>query len=301
MLFVTMLYELDRSLWGSKWQRSFQHYLKHFLDLVKSLDSEIELLVFSDNDKVNYICSHFPQVTYVHYDRYWFELSAQRHRIRSAISNRYNLWSSPEFTQGEYVYLQLCKFEAVRLALSLRDTEYIAWIDGGYRWPPQKWSRIIKQCKQDKIYGLQCAQECDNEWLILNSPTQHVQGSFWGSHRDTMKKLVEKSLVTVYQLLDRGKIGNDQQILSLVHLQSPNLFNLRKSYTIHWMTGLSTSNTGTLSKQLSLSTDRIEYNYVIVIFFMLYLFIRGQLCLQEYIRKLEHRQLDIYYKCMHTE
>jgi len=277
MLFVTMLYELDRSLWGSKWQRSFQEYLKHFLDLVKSLDPEIELLVFSDNEKVNYICSHFPQVTYIHYDRYWFVLNAQRHRIRSAISNRYSLWSSPEFTQGEYVYVQLCKFEAVRVALTLRQTEYVAWIDGGYRWPPQKWSPIIKQCKQEKVYGLQCADICTSEWLILNTPTQHVQGSFWASHRNTMKWLVEKCLYVTSKLLNNGKIGNDQQVLSLVHAAHPEMFNLRKSYTLHWMTGLSTSNTGTLSKQLSLFEHRVEYNYVIVIFFALYVFIRGQL------------------------
>lgn len=272
-----MLYELDRSLWGSKWQRSFDNYLRHFLDMIKSLDPEIELLVFSDNEKVQKICSFFPQTTYVYYDRYWFVLNAQRHRIRSAVSNRYSLWSSPEFTQGEYVYVQLCKFEAMRLALTLRQTEYVAWIDGGYRWPPNKWSPILRQCKQDKIYGLQCAEECKNEWLILNTPTQHVQGSFWGGHRNSMKWLAEESLYTANKLLAVGKIGNDQQILSLVHAAHPEFFKLRKSFTIHWLTRLCTANTGTLSKQLSLLKDRIEYNYVIVIFFALYVFIRGQL------------------------
>jgi hypothetical protein len=279
MLFVTMLYELDRSLWGSKWQRSFQEYLKHFLDMVKSLDSEIELLVFSDNEKVKYICSHFPQLTYIYYDRYWFQLNAQRHRIRSAISNKYCLWSSPEFTQGEYVYLQLCKFEAVKIALMHRPAKYVAWIDGGYRWPPKQWAPILKQCKQEKIYGLQCAKECQNEWLILNTPTQHVQGSFWGGDRNTMMWLADTCLRTATQLLNEGKIGNDQQILSLVHNADSDKFRLRKSYTVHWLTGLSSSNTGTLSKQLSLHTERIEYNYVLVIFFALYVFIRGQLYL----------------------
>ena len=279
MLFVTMLYELDRTLWGSKWQRSFDDYLRHFLDMIKSLDPEIELLVFSDNEKVQKICSFFPQTTYVYYDRYWFGLNAQRHRIRSAVSNRYSLWSSPEFTQGEYVYVQLCKFEAVRLALTLRQTEHVAWIDGGYRWPPPTWKLIINQCKEFKIYGLQNAREHNNEWCILNSPTQHVQGSFFGGHRGVMTWLVQKCLGVVHSLLSEGRVGNDQQILSLVQLAHPEYFMLRKSYTIHWMTGLSTCNTGSLSKQLSLQANRIEYNYVIVIFAALYIFIRGQLYL----------------------
>ncbi len=275
MLFVTMLYDLDRTGWGNKWQRPFNHYLHRFLDLLKSLDSNVELLVFSDNANVEKLCSFFPQATYIHFNRYWFRLNAHRHRIRS-VATRLFIWSSPEFTQGEYIYLQLCKFEAIHLAMKWRPSSHLVWIDGGFRFPPPQWKNILKYCNS-KIYGLQCAQASSNKWLILNTPTQHVQGSFWGGDRNHMEWLANASLELTLSLLSEGECANDQQILSLLHSTHPDKFSLRKSYLVVWPGVWSTGNTGVFYKHLSMSTDRIQYSYFLGIVIALVLFIQGQL------------------------
>jgi hypothetical protein len=160
--------------------------------------------------------------------------------------------------------------------LEQRPNQEMAWIDGGFRWPPKQWRSIVDQCK-NTIYGVQCSEQINNEWIILNTPTQHFQGSFWGGNRHAMAWLAQKGLETVEHLLLQGKIGNDQQILSLVHNAHPENFSLRKAFTKYIPTFLSFGNPGALHKKLSMNKDRVENNYVFLIFFALVVFIRSQL------------------------
>ena len=239
MLFVTMLYELDRSTWGAKWQRKFSNYVLSLFNLIKHLErTEHEIIVFGTDPTVQRICELFPYATFVYKELEEFFMYKHRNVLKAALGQKYRLWNSPEFTRSDYIALQQCKFEAVLLAMRLNPRAAVTWIDGGIRYSPFDMANVWEDIETDmythaKIWGCQCAQTIASEWLILNTPTQHVQGSVWGGTAPAMEWLCSSALQEVHSLLLRGEVANDQQVLSLLHVKHPDRFSLRKLYTVY--------------------------------------------------------------------
>jgi len=239
MLFVTMLYELDRSTWGAKWQRKFSNYLLSLFNLIKHLEgTDHEIIVFGVDPSVQRLCSMFPYATFVHKELDEFFMYKHRNLVSAALSQKYRLWTSPEFTRGDYIALQQCKFEAVLLAMRINPRAAVTWIDGGIRYSPFDMANVWEEIEThmyihpSKIWGCQCAQTIASEWLILNTPTQQVQGSVWGGTAPAMEWLCTSALQELHSLLLRGEVANDQQVLSLLHIKHPTHFSLRKLYTV---------------------------------------------------------------------
>jgi hypothetical protein len=240
MLFVTMMYELDRSTWGTKWQRPFSNYLLSLFNLIKHLQGTgHEIVVFGSDASVERLCELFPHATYMHKRLEDFHMFKHRGFLAKALGNKFRLWTSPEFTRSEYIALQQSKFEAVLIALRSKPRAVVTWIDGGIRHSPYDMANVWDDIETHmfshptKIWGCQCAQTIASRWLILNTPTQQVQGSVWGGTAPAMEWLCNAALHEAQTLVQRGEVANDQQLLSLLHLDYPERFTLRKLYTVY--------------------------------------------------------------------
>lgn len=273
MLFVTMLYELDRSEWGAKFKRPFGNYLMALFKLIKHLErTGHEILVFGANDTIEAMCNLFPYATYVHKPLEEFHMYKQRNVLKAALHGKIKLWSSPEFTRGDYIALQQSKFEAVLIALRMNPRATVTWIDGGIRYSPfdmaPAWDDVETHMfiHPSKIWGCQCAETIASEWLVLHTPTQQVQGSVWGGTAPAMEWLCNTALGEAHRLLQQGEVANDQQLLSLLHIKHPERFSLRKLYTVYIPGVFSQINVGHkhfLSKLLE-NRDTVHYNYTLL-------------------------------------
>lgn len=273
MLFVTMLYELDRSTWGVKWQRPFVTYLQALFNVIKHLKGTgHEILVFGSDPMIAQICDLFPYATHVHQRLDEFAVFERRGELARALAGKFKLWTAPEFTQPDYIALQQCKFEAVLTAMRLKPSAVVTWIDGGLRHSPFGFANLWDDIEThmftypDKVWGCQCAETIPSQWLILNTPTQQVQGAVWGGTAPVMEWLCTAALHEEQWLVQQGKAANDQQLLSLLHLKYPIRFSLRKLYTVYIPGVFSQINVGH-KKYLSVllqNKDEEHHNYTLL-------------------------------------
>jgi hypothetical protein len=239
MLFVTMLYELNRSTWEAKWQRPFANYLQALFNLIRHLKGTgHEILVFGSDPMIGQICELFSYATHVHLHLDEFAVFERRGELAKALHGKFKLWTAPEFTQPDYIALQQCKFEAVLTAMRIKPSATVTWIDGGLRHSPYGFASLWDDIEThmftypDKVWGCQCAETIPSQWLILNTPTQQVQGAVWGGTAPVMEWLCTAALHEGQRLAQQGMAANDQQLLSLLHLKYPTRFSLRKLYTV---------------------------------------------------------------------
>ena len=231
-IFVTFLYELDRSSW-SKFQRSFEDYLKKFEALLQAVlyDLQSEIVVFGDDPRIGDLCSKFPQCFYVSKPLKSWNVYNTLPRIQQNLDTKRGRFKVPEFFSQEYICLQLIKFEAVQLVCKKESHENIIWIDAGLHSHllPADWT--IKWKSPDKIHALQIGPMPWWERWVLETPTVSIAGTCWGGSQRAMSLLCTRVLNLHEESLQKGQVGNDQQYLSILFKRYPQDFLVKRSFT----------------------------------------------------------------------
>jgi hypothetical protein len=230
-IFVTFLYELDRSSW-SKFQRSFTDYLKKFEALLQALlyDLKSEIVVFGDDPRVEDLCSKFPRCFYYSKPLKSWNVYTTLSRIQKNLDTKRGRFKVPEFFSEDYICLQLIKFEAVQLVCK-KEHDNIIWIDAGLHSHllPNDWT--IKWKSPHKIHALQIGPMPWWERWVLETPTVCIAGTCWGGSQRAMSLLCTRVLNLHEECLQKGLVGNDQQYLSIVFNRYPQEFLVKRSFT----------------------------------------------------------------------
>jgi hypothetical protein len=230
-MYVTFLYELDRSSW-SKFHRSFDDYLKKFEALLQSLKTQIT--VFGDDSRVREICFKYGQCTFYSKPLKSWNVYTTLARITTNLDKKRGRFRVPEFFSEEYICLQLVKFEAVQMVCREnveRENEIIIWIDAGLHshLMPKSWK--IYWSMPDKIHALQIGPMPWSERWVLETPSVCIAGTCWGGSQKAMQVLSTKVLHLHEETLQKGLVGNDQQYLSIIFKRHTSEFLVKRSFT----------------------------------------------------------------------
>ena len=231
-MYVTFLYELDRSGWAKHWQRDFASYIEKFEGLLQTLrDAQQKLLVFGDDSRIASLVSKYSNATYLQRPLSSFYWQQQQSKVSQSMLNRYMRFNIPEYFSSQYVCLQLCKFEALRDASLLFDNEEsYRWIDAGVRGTAQyNWDRAWRK---QGVHVCCTAPPLFSEWLITEAPVQTVVGGCFGAKTSADAQwLYEKTTQLEEELLSQGKHANDQVLLSILLHRYDHKFVVNRCYT----------------------------------------------------------------------
>ena len=219
-MYVTFLYEIDRSSW-LEYTRPFDDYLKNFQKLLEGMT---DILIFGDDDRVEKLAkTNFYRKPLKEFF-YW----SNRDRIENALQHRLFNHKTPEFFSAEYIALQLCKFEALEFAARKYPNENIVWIDGGLR--PKMIRDWNIKWSSPKIHVTQMLPIKWFEFEILTFPCAFILGGCFGGPSQELLWLSSIVKSSVQELWAQNKSANDQQILSILFMRYPEKFIAGKIY-----------------------------------------------------------------------
>ena len=215
-MYVTFLYEIDRSTWPKHWVRPFDDYLQRWESVLRSLhDAGQKVICYGEDDRVQKIAEQF-SCTYKHFPLRQWSSFLDYERTEIAVHLKHS-WEVPENFSAVYICLQLSKFDALRLSMEMfPDENEWVWVDGGLRnvGMPKSWQVYWKEPK----IQITCFKPSAGNVNYFQTPKHtYVMGTCFGANRENMLWLCANMKATSKSLLEDKKCANDQQILSMLH------------------------------------------------------------------------------------
>lgn len=208
-MFVSFLYELDRTTWPKKWQRPFSNYIENLKKLLDIIPYPI--IVFSDHPEILKLKNT------VFKKKESFEMWKRLDKVKKSITRKNN-FNLPEFFSPEYITLQMCKFEALYI------TKSRFWIDAGLR--PTMYPKTWEMNYFTERLHISQFNKVTSEYDIIFGKGNFIAGGLFQSN-----DWLYSTIVNIINELETINICvNDQQILSIVYLRYPHKFHARKIY-----------------------------------------------------------------------
>jgi protein YibB len=146
---------------------------------------------------------------------------------------------NPEYWNADYVLVNLLKSHFVCQALPYVDTELVAWLDFGYcrdestRCGVTQWTYPFDP-EKIHFFNIKDFQEGTYIQDIIANNDVHITGPFIVGSKKTwpiLRHIVEHNTM---ELLKNGLIDDDQTILLMSYLQTPELFELHQVPVGDW-------------------------------------------------------------------
>ena len=223
-MFITFLYELDRSLWPQNWQRPFSSYLERLDTLLPKLD---ETIVFGEDDRVKEIALRHSKEFFFKKKEAWKSWN-NLERIRKAIQKKFS-WVVPQLFSAEYICIQLSKFDAIKEVTSIYSRDNYVWIDGGLHEKLQERPIIVKlknPLLHISLIGPPRRYIADADYFIM--------GGCFGGRKVDLEWFADEVDKVNEDLLAKDLCGNDQQIMSIIYNEHPKRFAAWRSYVINF-------------------------------------------------------------------
>lgn len=259
---VTALYDIQREKFDG---RSFEKYKQWFRD---TLTLPAPMLIFVDESLCEWVKSARPRDQYqtliISEPKDRCPQAHNLHRMKQILQSNFQKNESDLSMQmPEYQMLMYSKFGWLQRAMKLNpfETDMFAWVDAGQSrfwsrssyharavWPHPSWVRKISNSERVWLQGrremfafadgIKQRKEAENEKIIGT-----CQSVLWGTvvagHQTVLKHLchlVDDYLE--YQLLQKGRIDNDQVTLQLIWTKYRDLFQLMIPITWNNLWGL---------------------------------------------------------------
>lgn len=239
---VTAFFDIGRNSW-SKFQRPVDFYLESFSRLSK-LNNQI--IVYTSEDLREIVENISPNVTVIPYD---FDEKSKATVLKANESQENmrrnnlvdpNLFGNPEYCVPEYVAVTSWKPKFVVDAISrnIIKNDLVAWIDFGYcreqdSVPSKSWSYDFDH-KKIHIFSM---SEIDHHRPIADviyTGDVYIQGCHIVADKNGWTELESLMSGSLQDLFDQGLADDDQGILLLSYLKSPNRFEIHAGNPIEW-------------------------------------------------------------------
>lgn len=229
VLFVTALFNLT-PYDNYTARRSIEDYLKCGTNL---LLQNIHLVIFLDSslkDKFQDLLNSIQvkcQLEIISVDITTLPLWSERATLREA--KKPDLWNG-RFT-AEYILLMYSKFYFVDKVIQSHSKSHYIWIDFGltHVTPPEDLSLLSNIPLTDKFrickYWTHCYPTCVNKDLILNTVWSQTPGGLWMTTPENFKQVHLLFNGLVQELLQTGRVAVDEDILTYLRCQYPELFD----------------------------------------------------------------------------
>lgn len=255
--YVTAFIDLDRKNWDKWEQRSVSTYLTSFSRLIKLfMDTENhEIFVYIDSYlayQVRNICGirkniHIIPITEEFLERnsvLWRRLPRETDIMNSPeyktlIAHRLDY---PEHSIPKYTMINHAKIDLVVHTMSLTDASILGWVDFGYCKDEKDVPDTLLDPKKVVLgkmnFSLIKKIETKHYNIIdnLTNPAELVEGGFFFSDRDTLKKYQKLYHLIHSSFHSKGIVDDDQHIILQMHGYQPNFFNL--VYQGKWLQSL---------------------------------------------------------------
>ena len=247
---VTAFFDIGRGDWSPDkglphyLQRTTQTYLERFSHMAKL---ENDMVVYTSKDMVDEIRrlrqDKPTQILTVDFKNSFKNLREEIDKIQKSSSYQSKINPSqvknPEYWNADYVLVNLLKSSFVNRALDVIKTDLVAWLDFGYcrdestRNGVKRWQYPFDK---DKIHFFNLKDWKEGTFIenVISNNDVHITGPCIVAGR-TMWPVLEKLVHhNVNELLSNNLIDDDQTLLLMSYLQSPNHFELHKVSEHDW-------------------------------------------------------------------
>jgi protein YibB len=249
---VTAFFDIGRGDWSPDkglphyLQRTTQTYLERFGHMAK-LENDMVVYTSKDMaDEVRRLRQDKPtQILTVDFKNSFQNLRDEINKIQKNSSYQSKINPSqiknPEYWNADYVLVNLLKSSFVNRALDVIKTDLVAWLDFGYcrdestRNGVNRWQYPFDK---DKIHFFNLKEWKEGTFIedVISNNDVHITGPCIVAGR-TMWPVLEKLVHhNVNELLSNNLIDDDQTLLLMSYLQSPNYFELHKVSEHDWFT-----------------------------------------------------------------
>jgi len=246
---VTGLWNIGRNNLSEGWSRSFDHYIEKLNQL---LHIDCNLIIFGDDELKNIVFSirNEENTQFIYRELSWFKENQYFDKIQKIRSNQdwYNqsswLKDSTQAKLEMYNPLVMSKMFLLNDACILDkfNSEHLFWIDAGITNTvhqgyfthdkvltklSEKVSDFIFICfpyNADKeIHGFSYPKI--NEWADDNDIKLVARGGFFGGKKQNIKELNSIYYGLLNETLDRGYMGTEESLFSIMTYKYPNLIS----------------------------------------------------------------------------
>lgn len=252
---VTGIWDLDRASSQPEWNRSFDHYINHFKNLLSELkdfpliifiDPKIEHIVWERRDKSNTKVYHHSK------DQFKGNFFPFFDRIQQIRNNPkwYNQagWLK-DSTQGSLEYYNPMVMSKMFLLHNAKlfdpfNSQYFYWIDGGisntlslgYFNNPTVVENIVRLSEeflficfpyetQSEIHGFDI--KAMRKFANNENVNRVARGGFFGGHKKTISEANELYYSLLNQSLSEGYMGTEESIFTLMTYIDPDKYGFR--------------------------------------------------------------------------
>ncbi len=251
--FVTGIWDLDRGNSQPGWQRNFDHYKNHFIQLLKDL-KDYNLIIFIDpslEDLVWQHREHHNTRIYYHtksdFSGAFFPFFDQIQNIR----NNPEWYNQAEWlkdsTQGSLAYYNPMVMSKMFLLHNAKcfdpfNSSYFYWIDGGlsntmslgYFNNPIVINNLLKL--SDNFLFIAFPYETDKEihgfgidgmkkYSQNDTVNRVARGGFFGGHKDSISKANQLYYELLADTLNNGYMGTEESIFTIMTYLDPETYH----------------------------------------------------------------------------
>ncbi len=235
-LIITFLYELDTRNWPKSWQakKSFDVYVQKFEQLAREFQAQQKTaVVFGDSLQVQEIARR-NGLYYVHKPKTSWPVFKTQLDVEAALSQKRFRYNVPEFFSSEAICIWLAKLEALEYALQhFPQARQLVWLDAAITklvWP----INLSVDWRDDSLLHISLTRTmpcaCNPLACLDNPELVPMAAGCFGARRETIQWLIASTRILHAELLADRKVGNEQQLFTILAFQHPERFKLRKSY-----------------------------------------------------------------------
>ena len=253
LCFVTGIWDLNRDQSKPEWQRSFDHYKNHFIQLLKDLHSH-NLIIFIDPSLEDMIWKYRdPKNTKVYYHTKndfsgsFFPFFDQVQNIRNNPEWYNQVGWLKDSTQGSLEYYNPMVMSKMFLLHNAKcydpfNSEYFYWIDGGltntmslgYFNNPTVVDNLTKL--SDNFLFIAFPYETSSEihgfciegmkkYAKNNVVNRVARGGFFGGHKDSISNANQLYYSLLQDTLNDGYMGTEESIFTLMTYLDPSTYH----------------------------------------------------------------------------
>lgn len=143
---------------------------------------------------------------------------------------------NPEYWNADYVVVNLLKSSFVNQSIPFIDNDLIAWLDFGYCREPINVTKWQYPFAKDKIHFFNIKEWKEGTYIqdVITNNDVHITGPMIVAGKELWPKLEYLVNHGIKELLNNNLIDDDQTLLLMSYLYSPDLFELHPVSSNDW-------------------------------------------------------------------
>jgi len=244
---VTAFFDIGRGDWTPEkghphyLQRTTEIYLQRFAYMAKL---ENEMIIYTSKDlapKIEELREgRKTQIFTLDFSNSFQELkekvsSVQKNPEYQAKINPSQI-KNPEYWNTDYVVVNLLKTSFVNQSLPLANNEMVAWVDFGYCREPITTTKWQYNFAKDKIHFFNIKDWKEGTYIqdVIANNDVHITGPMMVASKELWPKLQHLINQGINELINNNLIDDDQTLMLMAYLYSPELFELHPVPSNDW-------------------------------------------------------------------